>query len=778
MITNDSDPITVSVLVDNTSNYNFLTNGLDRTYQIITMIRDITQKRIKLRLITIHPDIRVITHNQTEKSTQSIFSVFNRMYRQTKKVPPPSGETINSVFKLIGSNDIFIMVDEDCVFKNSPELNTTIKQNVLNIVLYKSMKYDRDSSFYDSRDFMKLRFLDDLKLRDYSEVSAILCSPSVVERSVSYDGILGSDEYIADLESHLDSNSLTIPTEITHHTIERLYSEQFRQIYLLENLFRSIDTGYIWSETDTMTFKFNRPVTKDDSNQVTELAVIKQTKLTIKQMVDHFLHRLSEISQNVIKIYLTMQKYIKENNILRELNIHMHHARYLISALLSRIEEYTKENDYSGPTYSDKEECRYSDSDSDSDSDSESESEDDINITQIGKTWKRFNKFCATRLTKKIDLNYSADLKNKIRKIVEAREDQMDEVEDKFESESMNADIKSFYNSTLTLKNWIDVLRSGNSIGLNMNVDIESYMKSRYHICLMSEPKLMGTTSEFFDGIRARGFIDIVSNDHCIDGVFGNSNAMLPLFISNLNWKVAKHYVDPICNMVVNNSHMIKDDGAWRIYYIILIDYTSCLTNIKKIDRHTIRRYLAFWFTAYNLTRDRRVVNIQNYLKNAIRNNYELDAGMIGGQLLTLLDRSGSIRDKIIDYCLRNIVRSYIGRDTEDEISSNMIYDENYIQIYRLMILNFATQVFNDFFKENGSERDFVKSMIRRYSIATDNEADTFIRLMEHRLSSQSMDDREKEILDQIEQIIKEEHLTSEADTDSQAMTSDLVEFT
>jgi hypothetical protein len=737
--------LSTTIVVDNTTNYNFLDDAIDRTYQLLLMIRTVTGVELKIRLLTIYPNIVATTYDTSE----SILSFLNRIPRVKRRVPTPTTDTVNDLIDRIGKGqDIIFILDELCLFKKE-YITETCEKNSVVLAMYQSMRYDRDIHFYEARNAKVLRFKDSGRLYSYEEMIEVLRSDSISDRIKTIRDVIITPSYIETLDtvSNHKTNMENRPDRIDTEFIPYIL-----RIFRLENLIEIIDTGYTWRETDVISLKYSEIVENDLSDSDQNESTHKQRKITIKMVIDHCFRELSAISEEVVQTYL-MRHTNDSDSSEYDLSLHTNYCRYRLSALLTRIDAYTKHNQYSGPTYH-----TPTDSDSDSDSDSDEDSVN-INITQIGKTWRRFETFRSAHLMKKIDLNLPSALKQKIEKIVEDREDQIDRVEDEFDAIA-NETIKPFYTSTLTLRSWVDALRSGNSIGMNMDLDIQSHHKSRYNVYLNSSPKLMGTTSEFFDGIRTRGFTDIQTNNHCLDGVFGDSNVILPIFITNLNWKVAKHYVDPICNMIVNNSHLITDPNAWKIYYTILVDFFSTIICNTKFDRDSVRRYLVFWFTAYNLTRDRKVLNINGYLRKAIKNNYELGVGMIGGQALTLIGTAAPLTDKIIDHCLKMKVRELKNIMPDDILDGEYIYDMYYTQIFRLMSFQTAMEVFQKFFEEVMTEKELVKHMVRNYSIVSDQTIDAFIRIMNQTLEAHDRESRSRQMIERIDLIITENTLS------------------
>ena len=812
----DVDTLVITIIVDNTSTVGFLTSAILQTYQILISLMKIYSVDLKINVITIYPQIRV-THRSP---TESIQALLNRLSHSHNVVSSPSDEMINNSIDLIDQNsDIILILDRYCMFKKDRLVHKNHTSVIISI--YNSMKYDRDYCFYESRGILTLRLdATSNKIINPKEIDALLVSEQIVNLMASRSIIIRDLKSVlatSSILNNINSESKLITTKDNHvyhnldsingKVMESILMPYILELYLLNSLFRSINTGYLWKQTDTMIFDFPQLPENSNSNK-------NYKKLTIKEVLDYLFMRIEIISNNVITIYQNIVKQcsMKDDYSEYELGILTMYCRYLISNLLTAITSYMNLNTYSGPSHetqypnskshtndSSTDDSSTDDSSTDDFSTDDSEYELDINISQISKVWLDFNSQWSARICKKIDLNFPSELRHKIKSVFENRENFIDQIEDQFEKNISEKD-RTFYTSALTLRTWIDALRTGNTIGLNMNIDITENKKHMYNVCLLSIPKLYGTTSEFFDGIKQRGIVDIKTNDHCLDSVFGNSNVVLPLFINNQNWKIAKHYVDPICNMIVNNSHLVTDPRTWRIYYIILIDFLSCIrvsmmseigtreTKSSLVDnsvivkyRDYIKKFFTLWFTAYNLTRDRKVMNIAGYIDDAIENNREMCAGMIGGQALTLFSASIAIKDKFIDHVIRNIVQRNMKRINNSKITVGTILD-NYNQMFRLTTFQFSQNVFKIFF-EKVPEREFVRTLISNYSIVPDTMLDDFIRIMFNELKFNNPDD---DMLSRINNIIYDERnkideIPENIDdnpSNSQKKTTDFVLFT
>jgi hypothetical protein len=381
--------------------------------------------------------------------------------------------------------------------------------------------------------------------------------------------------------------------------IKSFYNSALNQFYKLEALLYSVDHGCIWKSSDSVNFKniYKEDCKQTSTSDTVNTKIIKKDKITMKDVIDHIFRQNSLLSNIVIQMYQTIDPFVQsDHDLIRMLNIYTNLCIYNSTSLNTSISSLTKKSDYVLPVFTqDIEVDTDSDSETDSETDSDSETESlELHIAEINQTWNKFSKYCTSKLIKKMDLNLPSQLKKKIKNAVETRTDQIDDEPDRY-SQVISDENRKFYTTALTLRSWIDELRTGNCVGMNADVDIQSYLKGRYNISLASVPRLMGSTTEFFDGIKTRGFTDIMSNTLCLDGVFGDSNVVIPLFISNLNWKIAKHYVDPISNMIVNNSYLVADDNAWRIYYILLLDMFNCMIS-GDLDRDSVRRFFALWF--------------------------------------------------------------------------------------------------------------------------------------------------------------------------------------
>jgi len=141
---------------------------------------------------------------------------------------------------------------------------------------------------------------------------------------------------------------------------------------------------------------------------------------------------------------------------------------------------------------------------------------------------------------------------------------------------------------------------------------------------------------------------------------------------------------------------------------------------------------------------------------------------MIGGQALTLIDRGSlSIKNDIIDYCLRHEVDRHTLFFRNDTIYADDMFDSSYAYIYRLMSFELCSEVFDEFFKTVISHKEFIKYLIQNYSIASDDMIEKFIKILKQKLKATDLRAREDMMIERIDKILKARQSSTALDSNT-----------
>ena len=214
----------VTIVIDNTCDYLFVNSALLRTYQILMMLNSIYRIDFMIRIITVHPQIKVTTCR-----TESILSIFNRIYHSRNIVASPSDSKIDETIDLIGGNNgIVIIIDENCVFKKE-YIDDTCQRNEVIISMYKSLRYDSDIYFYQSRKIDVVRFKDTNSITSYEDILNIITLhdryfTDNTKISPDYDSVIINRNYVMNM--------------IDRQDISRNYKESHK----IEDMFRPFIT--------------------------------------------------------------------------------------------------------------------------------------------------------------------------------------------------------------------------------------------------------------------------------------------------------------------------------------------------------------------------------------------------------------------------------------------------------------------------------------------------------------------------------------------------------
>lgn len=299
-------------------------------------------------------------------------------------------------------------------------------------------------------------------------------------------------------------------------------------------------------------------------------------------------------------------------------------------------------------------------------------------------------------LRKKVDMNITNDIHNNVKKIFNEIIDDIDEIEDKFQNCMQQEDI-DIYKTILTMSDWTDELRSGTCIGIILDLKRLPYKKGRYDIILNPNPIYIGSINEMLcmlqiNSMNTDGVINI-QNNIIMNNVNDETNTskfncMIPLYIDDIHWKLAKHYLNLLCNIIMYDSLNVNDKSAWKIIYIVLIQIGSNLINIFDVNR-TIKYMFSLWLTACVLSKEHRYVSGLNGFLKKIYNNKNfrnnIDPIMIAGQIISIGMKVNKkyitfIKKEIFKTCYIGVINDIVDSDIYNDCTNiENIKDENII---------------------------------------------------------------------------------------------------
>lgn len=268
-------------------------------------------------------------------------------------------------------------------------------------------------------------------------------------------------------------------------------------------------------------------------------------------------------------------------------------------------------------------------------------------------------------------------VKNVDSKICERIEEVLDKVIE--ETDDLNLDSDP-YKTLLTMSNWIDEVRSGGCIGLAMNVTVLFHKKGCYNVVMNDVPIVTGSTTEMFGSLQMENSdkqintinmnnVAIIQNTNGSDSY----NCIIPLYIHSSHWKIAKIYLNPICNIIMYDSINMNNPSAWKLIYTLLINFGKEL--IHSASNISIQYFFSLWLTTTVLSKEYGFVSgLSKFIKNIKTDNKSdnVDFMIILGQILSMCVINGNdVNDVINMLCEQTVTNTIRYHDIETYIDNS-----------------------------------------------------------------------------------------------------------
>ena len=256
-----------------------------------------------------------------------------------------------------------------------------------------------------------------------------------------------------------------------------------------------------------------------------------------------------------------------------------------------------------------------------------------------------------TYFSKKVDYTYMSKIYDEIAHIytdVDNFLEQINDIEDLFQ-ETVSADNSDIYITSLTMSEWCDELRRGDCVGIALSIKKNPYKKGRYEIELNNLSICVGSMSEMFNmlqdtTIKSKSNINIENNTIIKNEEIDMScNCVIPLYISELHWKIGKIYLNPVCNMIMYDSLIMNNESAWKIMYVMFMHIGREIVAINKDSSDTkigfksIKYMMSLWLTNNIISRennyDTGIFTFLNKIINESKFKCNVDPIMIAGQM-------------------------------------------------------------------------------------------------------------------------------------------------
>ena len=148
-----------------------------------------------------------------------------------------------------------------------------------------------------------------------------------------------------------------------------------------------------------------------------------------------------------------------------------------------------------------------------------------------------------------------------------------------------------YFQTHITMSNWISELASGSCIGIAVNIDINN------GFVLIKKPIIFMSISDGLEFLSKNDKLTSVNESVIInDEINGKINSVLPIFINNEHWSISRLYMKPISNMINFCHPFIKNPSYWKVYFTLFSDYIHLLYYDYISDMDIVILY-SYWKT-------------------------------------------------------------------------------------------------------------------------------------------------------------------------------------
>ena len=357
------------------------------------------------------------------------------------------------------------------------------------------------------------------------------------------------------------------------------------------------------------------------------------------------------------------------------------------------------------------------------------------------------NKNFLNNITKNINL--MDDLKKNTHDFLEQNENKIASLENKPNvSESLN-----FYTSNITLSNWLDELQSGSTLGLLIKVtttdlgkvgicretiDISNITTTFISIKDYIESAIIRFSSEQHFGDLNQ--VTIFSGD-----AIGDSNAVVPLYISKEHWELSKIFMKPLLGIIISHNPFAYIQSHDNFMFSLLASMTrqTYLNENNKTDKW-LNIYLTILRTCKQIGKEKGYdKGINKLLKNFISdplyrlNKTSSDNDILIGQILSLGINNNISIDLIIERIYEESLRSKITKNYKEDYYQFLIAksDDEIIEemdaliTYAEQSIMFAIEMMITFYNMNkilSQLENLIKNIDDGYGVLSENQLQQF----------------------------------------------------
>lgn len=320
-------------------------------------------------------------------------------------------------------------------------------------------------------------------------------------------------------------------------------------------------------------------------------------------------------------------------------------------------------------------------------------------------------------------------------------------------SERLNIS-REFFSSMLTLTDWYEEIKSGNSTGILISIESNDLTKIGAN---GAKPNINNITMTF---LPVRDYIEAalesfkkyeendINNINIVTGdVIGTGNAIIPLYICSEHWEIARQQLKYILGIILVNSPFSFIDSHLNFLFYMLAEMTRQTFKINTSDKW-FQTYFAVYRTCAQVAYEKGYHKgikklIKNYIdeKDRILNTRPFDNDVLFGQILSTGCLIGTLPlskfcDRIFENIYwRNIIKSYNSNyfknqlynlsddDIKNELKDIIQYEDNKI-IHGIETITYNYKMIllmHQLFTKIGGFTKFLKILDDNYGLATDN---------------------------------------------------------
>jgi hypothetical protein len=313
---------------------------------------------------------------------------------------------------------------------------------------------------------------------------------------------------------------------------------------------------------------------------------------------------------------------------------------------------------------------------------------------------------------------------------------------------------REFFNSVITLTDWYDELKQGNTMGIMVGLEANDLAKVGAN---SAKPHIKDITLTFlpiWDYIEAAlacfenhhtndiNAVDVITGD-----VVGTGNAAIPLYICSEHWKVARTQVEYVLGIIlVNNPYAFVDCHLNFLFYV-LSEMTRKAFTVEISDKW-LQTYFALYRTCSQIAYEKGYHKgikklIRNYVseRERILTTRPFDNDVLFGQILSTgcmigTDTLSKFCDRVFEGVYwRSIIREYkydylssvlfnmLESEVEDELDNIIQYEDSIINSeIELIAYNYKMIILmRELFMKLGGFKTFLRSLDGDYGVASDS---------------------------------------------------------